>query len=175
MIWRILLLTYFATGAAWGPTFCCCRVNQLLELAAERIGCCLAVDSASESSRDTFSAGTCPRCRPAVERQAEAPTCCVGKTCCAGKKGGEQADPESSCPCRERGERDSGLWSFAFSGQQLVRSIPWSDFVAVLLSATAESGLLLRNIRDGEGRLLECHPYLLYGRALLRAQQTLNC
>lgn len=169
MFWRVLLLAYFSTGAAWGPAFCCCRVQQLLERGAGWLVIAppslagLAGDSARQSAGTT-----CPRCRAAAEAEENRSRCC--------REGWQQQPPvESECPCRERGSRAGGLWSFAFAEQQLLRGavsadMPEVDFGhgrGVGVEPASSGGAAFESFRDP--------PFLLFGRALLRAYQTLNC
>ena len=175
MFWRILLLTYFATGAAWGPAFCCCRVSQLLESGVKLVGDSLQPGSPVALDSELSTSGSCPRCaarkaRTAAERKADAQKCCHGIF-------GEQTvpDSQSTCPCRERGEQGSGLWAFAFADQQLERSVSLEAFAGPLSGNLAGIEPDLRKQRGSSRQLLEHPPFLLFGRALLRAFQTLNC
>jgi hypothetical protein len=176
MIWRILLLTYFATGAAWGPAFCCCRLSQLLESGWERITVSLFLNGSASLSlngsagpREVGLAGeSCPRCRAKAERETAPRACCRGAE-------GEQSDSERNCPCRDRGEGKGGLWSFAFADQQLVRVASHADSSLLLPTATDGAGDRLRSRQSAHYRLHEHPPGSLFGRALLRAFQTLNC
>ena len=175
MFWRILLLTCFATGAAWGPAFCCCRVSQLLESGVKLVGNSLQPDSPVALNSELSASGSCPRCaerkaRSAAERKADSRKCCHGIF-------GEQTvpDSESTCPCRERGEQGSGLWAFAFADQQLERSGSLEAFAGLLSGNFVGVEPDLRMQKGSLSRLLEHPPFLLFGRALLRAFQTLNC
>ena len=168
MIWRILLLTYFATGAAWGPAFCCCRLSQLLESGWERITASLSLNGSAGPREVGLAGESCPRCRAKAGRETAPRACCRGAE-------GEQSDSERNCPCRDRGEGNGGLWSFAFADKQLVRAASHSDNNLLLPTATNGAGGRLRSRQSAQYRLHEHPPCSLFGRALLRAFQTLNC
>jgi hypothetical protein len=167
MFFRVLILSYFALGAAWGPAFCCCRVRSLVEYCTQRVSATGAVDS----TRSAETAGSCPRCRAAAEQKqselAETSRCCSDSS--------KQRAPDSECPCQQRGEAEfwlvgAGLPGFvdAFNGDQAPLNMPsdelnWGCDSIPTFSSRSNSW--------------DQHPRVgaLFGRALLRAYQTLNC
>ncbi len=172
MFWRILLLTYFATGAAWGPAFCCCRVGQAIEAGLALIHTPIPQAAKTEVVGGNAAAnGTCPRCRAAAAKslisEYRSTACC--------NPSAEPLGSDSDCPCQERGERGVGLWAFAFSDQQLQRLELLNELVLVGIATDDGSNRAEAPAHSHRRDLVGKPPFLLFGRALLCAHQTLNC
>lgn len=167
MFFRVLLLGYFALGAAWGPAFCCCRVRSLVEY-------CIQSGSATTaivSSRSAETTGSCPRCRAAAEQNRR--ELAGVRPCCSDSS--QQRAPDSECPCQQRGETEFGLAGVllpgfvdAFNSNQCP-----GDSTGYLLSCEFESARVFSSRFLPQDRCTSVEA--LFGRALLRAYQTLNC
>jgi hypothetical protein len=167
MFFRVLLLGYFALGAAWGPAFCCCRVRSLVEYCTQFVPATGSVDS----TRAIDATGGCPRCRAAAEKKqlelAGTSRCCDDSS--------RQSTPDSECPCKQRGETEFGLAGVllpgfvdAFNSNQCP-----SDSTGYSLSCEFESATVFSSRFLPQDRCTSAEA--LFGRALLRAYQTLNC
>lgn len=167
MFFRVLLLSYFALGAAWGPAFCCCRVRSLVEYCT-RQSPAVELAASNESSGNSTS---CPRCRAAAEQKQR--ELAGGISCCSDTS--SQRRPDSECPCRQRGEVEFGLSGVVLLG--LVNAASGDQCPGELLCYSISAGFDTTAGFSSRLRFWTQFPEkeTLFGRALLRAYQTLNC
>lgn len=166
MFFRVLLLSYFALGAAWGPAFCCCRVRSMVEYCA-RLSPAAELADANKSLDNRPS---CPRCRAAAEQQREV----AEKSSCCSNSSGQRA-PDSECPCQQRGEAEFGVAGVVLPG--FVNAYNGDQCPSELLSQSFTAGIDTVPAFSARFRSREQLPKreALFGRAMLRAYQTLNC
>jgi hypothetical protein len=167
MFFRVLLLSYFVLGAAWGPAFCCCRVRSLVEYCTQSVSATEAV----ASTRSAETAGSCPRCRAAAEQKrrelAGRSPCCSDST--------QQRAPDSECPCQQRGEAEFWLVGVELPG--FVDACSGSQCPINLLSDSLSWGFASIPTFSSRSNSWDQHPRVgaLFGCALLCAYQTFNC
>lgn len=167
MFLRVLLLSYFAVGAAWGPAFCCCRVRSLVEYCTQSVSATEPIDS----TRSAETTGSCPRCRAAAEQTLRE---LAGKSrCCSDSS--KQRLPDSECPCQQRGEAEFWLVGVELSG--FVDAFNGNLSPLNMLSDSLNWGCDSIPTFSSRSNSRDQHPKVgtLFGRALLRAYQTFLC